>query len=30
MADEHDTRETNRNDDSGIVSRIKRVFSRSD
>lgn len=28
MMDEHDDRETKRNDDNGIVSRIKNVFSR--
>lgn len=28
MADEHDDRNADRNDDNGIVSRIKRVFSR--
>ncbi|ADB60435.1 hypothetical protein Htur_1549 [Haloterrigena turkmenica DSM 5511] len=30
MADEHTDRDANRNDDSGIVSRIKSVFSRND
>ncbi|SEV95927.1 hypothetical protein SAMN05216285_1329 [Natrinema salifodinae] len=28
MAGERDDRDTERNDDGGIVSRIKRVFSR--
>ncbi|EMA31620.1 hypothetical protein C445_14097 [Halobiforma lacisalsi AJ5] len=28
MADEHNDRDANRNDDRGIVSRIKSVFSR--
>ncbi len=30
MADEHNDRDATRNDDSGIVSRIKRVFDRGD
>ncbi|SEQ37949.1 hypothetical protein SAMN04489841_1599 [Natrinema salaciae] len=29
MADEHDDREAKRNEDGGIVSRIKNVFDRS-
>ena len=28
MAEEHNDRDGNRNDDGGIVSRIKNVFSR--
>lgn len=28
MAEDHTDRDANRNDDSGIVSRIKNVFSR--
>ncbi len=28
MTDEHNDRDANRNDDSGIVSRIKSVFDR--